>query len=249
MSSPPLISLQGVAVCYPRRRSWLRKTRDGFWALKDVTFELHHNEVLAVIGRNGAGKSTLLQVLGRILVPDRGKIRIADCRASLLSAQVGFVSQLSGRDNATLSGMLLGLSRREIRARMEDIIAFAELEDFIDEPIATYSTGMRARLGFAVALQLDADVYLIDEALGVGDAEFRLKSTAALREKIARGKAAVVVSHDPDVLRELCSRAVWLESGISRRVGAAAEVLDEYLEVHAPAAAVPRRAAGEVRPG
>jgi lipopolysaccharide transport system ATP-binding protein len=149
-------------------------------------------------------------------------------RASLLSLQVGFIPYLSGRDNVVLSGILLGLTRRQVLARMDDIIGFAELGDFIDEPMRSYSSGMKARLGFAVAFQADPDVLLIDEVLGVGDAAFRAKSAAVMREKINSDKTVVMVTHSEETVLELCDRVVWIDHGVTRRVGPTREVMDEY---------------------
>lgn len=157
-----------------------------FWALKDISFDIFHGETLGVIGRNGVGKSTLLCLIAGIIDPDMGTVfRAENCHASLLSLQVGFVPQLTGRENAVLSGILLGMHRETIESRMEEIIAFSELDEFIDQPIYTYSTGMRARLGFSVAFQTDPDILLVDEVLGVGDADFREKILARHAPKIS----------------------------------------------------------------
>lgn len=199
-----------------------------FWALNDVSFDLNHGETIGIIGQNGAGKSTLLRVLAGILAPDRGSVRSYAGSASLLSLQVGFVPYLSGRENAILSGILLGMTRREVLASMDDIIAFSELGDFIDEPVRSYSSGMRARLGFAVAFQADPDVLLIDEVLGVGDAAFKAKSAAVMREKIESDKTVVLVSHSEETVLDFCDRVVWIEHGVTRAVGSAEEVAQLY---------------------
>jgi len=221
-----LISLRHVGVQY-RLRGGLRK-RKQFWALKDVSLDLYHAESLGVIGRNGCGKTTLLKVLAGITQPDVGSVTHNGCRAALLALQAGFVPYLTGRENATLSGLMLGFSRRDMENRMDAIADFAELGEFFDEPIFEYSAGMKARLGFSVACQLDPDVLLIDEVLGVGDAEFRRKSTAVLRDKIKLDKTVVIVSHDPGTIRRLCDRAVWIENGRTRCEGTAEEVLLQY---------------------
>jgi lipopolysaccharide transport system ATP-binding protein len=200
-----------------------------YWALKDVSFDLYHGETLAVIGRNGAGKSTLLRVLAGIISPDRGQVQGNGCSISLLSLRVGFIPHLTGRENAVLSGMLMGLRRREVEKRMDAIVEFSELGSFIDQPVRTYSAGMNARLGFSVAFQSDSDILLIDEVLGVGDVEFRKKSTAALREKIKSDKTVVLVSHTPQTVKELCDRAVWIDGGVTRVEGSRDEVLQQYL--------------------
>ncbi|MGH8507223.1 MAG: ABC transporter ATP-binding protein [Gammaproteobacteria bacterium] len=220
-----LISLRHVGVQYRLRRGLKRKQ---FWALKDVSFDLYHAETLGVIGRNGCGKTTLLKVLAGITQPDVGSVIHNGCRAALLALHAGFVPYLTGRENATLGGLMLGFSRRDVQNQMDAIADFAELGEFFDEPMFKYSAGMKARLGFSVAFQLDPDVLLIDEILGVGDAEFRQKSAAVLTEKIKSDKTVVVVSHDPGTIRSLCDRVVWIENGRTRCEGTAEEVLLQY---------------------
>jgi lipopolysaccharide transport system ATP-binding protein len=221
------MSLRNVAVSYRRRAGMLRWNK--YWALKDVSFDIYHGETLAVIGRNGAGKSTLLRVLAGIISPDRGRVQNNGCSISMLSLRVGFIPHLTGRENAVLSGMLMGLRRREVEKRMDAIVEFSELGSFIDEPVRTYSAGMNARLGFSVAFQSDPDILLIDEVLGVGDVEFRKKSTDALREKIKSDKTVVLVSHTPQTVKELCNRAVWIDGGVTKAEGGTDEVLEQYL--------------------
>lgn len=226
MSKQLALSLNNVGTFYWRQAGYLRKER--FWALKNVSFDLHHGESLGVIGRNGAGKSTLLQVLAGILRPDRGKMINHGVQAALLSLQIGFVPYLTGRQNALLSGMLIGLHRKNVIEKMEDIQNFSELGEFFDQPISTYSSGMKARLGFSVAFQLDPDVLLIDEVLGVGDSDFQRKSSAIMHEKIRSDKTIVLVSHSVETIRKLCDRAVWIEDGISRAYGDTFDVLSVY---------------------
>ncbi len=226
MSGSIALTLKNVGAFYWRRTGYLHKER--FWALRDVSFDLHHGESLGVIGRNGAGKSTLLQLLAGILRPDQGTLIYHGVRATLLSLQIGFVPYLSGRQNAILSGMLLGLAKQEVEEKMADIRAFSELGDFFDQPINAYSSGMKARLGFSVAFQLNPDVLLIDEVLGVGDAEFKAKSSQIMREKIRSDKTIVLVSHSPGTIRQLCDRAVWIDNGATRAEGETTEVLDRY---------------------
>lgn len=204
--------------------------RDRFWALRDVSFEVYRGETLGVIGRNGAGKSSLLKVMAGILRPERGTVFSDGCRPSLLSLQAGFIRHLSGRENAVLGGLFLGLGKRQAEAHLPEIIAFSELEESIDLPVSSYSTGMKARLGFAVALYADPDIMLLDEVLGVGDADFKVKSTAAMKAKIASDKTVVLVSHQSQVLRELCDRLVLLEAGRSIMEGKTEEVLAVYLK-------------------
>jgi lipopolysaccharide transport system ATP-binding protein len=226
MSKNSVIHLNNVGVRYKRRTGFMRSA--DFWALHDVSFDLYQGETLGVIGHNGAGKSTLLRLLARILDPDKGTVTSKVDRISLLSLQVGFVPNLSGRQNAILAGILLGMSHRQMLEKMGSIVAFSELEEFIDEPVRTYSSGMRARLGFAVAFQADPDVILIDEVLGVGDVSFKEKSTNAMREKIASDKTVVIVTHSPEAVLELCDRVVWVDHGVTRAEGEPARIVDEY---------------------
>lgn len=223
----PALTLKNVGAFYWRQAGYLRKER--FWALRDVSFDLYHGESLGVIGRNGAGKSTLLQLLAGILRPDQGSlINHHGVRATLLSLQVGFVPYLSGRQNAILSGMLLGLLRSEVEKKMDEIQNFSELGEFFDQPINTYSSGMKARLGFSVAFQLDPDILLLDEVLGVGDAEFKAKSSQIMREKIRSEKTIVLVSHSPGTIRQLCDRVVWIDNGVTQAEGDTVTVLERY---------------------
>jgi lipopolysaccharide transport system ATP-binding protein len=213
-------------VSYQRCVGLLR--RCPFWALKDVSFDLYHGETLGILGRNGAGKSTLLKLLAGIIDSEKGVVESDGSRTSLLSLQVGFVPHLTGRQNAVLSGILLGLKRAEVEARMDGIVEFAELAEFIDQPLYSYSSGMRARLGFSVAFQADPDILLIDEVLGVGDLEFQQKSTQVMKDRIRSNKTVVLVSHNLNVLRELCDRLVWIEDGETRGEGEIESVLSSY---------------------
>jgi lipopolysaccharide transport system ATP-binding protein len=222
----PIMELRNVGTYYWRRQGYLRQER--YWAVRDVSFRLYRGETLGVIGRNGAGKSTLLKLLAGIVRPNRGELINHGCQATLLSLQVGFLPGLSGRQNAILSGMLLGLHKRQVEQQLEAIKDFSELGEFFEQPVQTYSSGMGARLGFSVAFLLDPDVLLIDEVLGVGDANFRAKSTAAMQEKIRSNKTIVLVSHSDPTIRQLCDRAVWIEDGVSLAEGATDEVLRDY---------------------
>lgn len=230
MSAKPsgahVISMRGVGVYYWIKKSYFR--REPFWALEDVSLELFRGESLGVIGRNGAGKTTLLQVLAGIISPDRGELENRGVRAAMLSLQIGFLNQLNGRENAILSGLMLGLTKRAVEEKLDKIQSFSELGVFFERPIGTYSSGMKARLGLSVALQLDPDVLLIDEVLGVGDAEFRVKSEAAMIERIRSDRTIVMVSHNPATIRQLCDRAVWIEGGKSLVEGPTEIVLQEY---------------------
>jgi len=225
----PLLRVRDVALRYIVRGRIFTRGRSDRWALRGLSFDLHAGETLGVIGRNGAGKTTLLRLLAGILGPDRGVVeRAPGVRASLLSLQVGFLPQLTGRENAILSGMLLGLRRAEVDERLASIVSFAELADVIDDPISSWSDGMRARLGFAVAYHADPDLLLLDEALGTGDADFHEKSAAAMRERIRSDRTCVLVSHDAASITELCDRCIWIEHGKLAAAGATEEVLAAY---------------------
>jgi len=207
-----LVELENVGVAFSAQR---RLAGGRFWALEDVSLTLRRGERLGVIGRNGAGKSTLLRAIAGILVPDRGTIRRAPVSCQLLSLSLGFVPHLSGRDNAVLSGLMLGLRRRDIIARLPAIREFSELGDFFEQPIAAYSAGMVMRLSFSVAIQVEPDVLLIDEVLAVGDTEFQQKSGAAMHARMGEGHTVVLVSHDEQQISALCDRVLWIEHGRS----------------------------------
>lgn len=223
--SDALITLENVGVAF---NAQLRVGAPKFWALEDVSFSLQRGQRLGVIGRNGAGKSTLLRTLAGIIEPDRGRITRTTALCQLLSLSVGFMHHLSGRDNAILSGMMLGLRRRDIGARLTRIREFSELGEFFDQPISSYSTGMLMRLGFSIAMQVEPEVLLIDEVLAVGDTEFQEKSGAALRERIHGGTTVVFVSHGDAQIKQVCDRAVWIEHGRSVMEGAVDDVLAAY---------------------
>ncbi|HAI70597.1 MAG TPA: ABC transporter [Gammaproteobacteria bacterium] len=221
----PVFSLRHVGIFYKRNRGVFGEP---FWAIKDVSFDLYQGETLGIIGRNGVGKSTLLRLMAGIIKPSIGEFVNHGYQASLLALHLGFIHYLTGRENALLSGMFMGLRKKEVHAKMEAIIEFAELGDFIDQPLATYSSGMVARLAFSVAFQADPDILLIDEVLGVGDAEFSQKSATAMQEKIRSNKTIVLVSHNAAVIQQLCNRVVWIEDGVSKSEGETATVLTEY---------------------
>lgn len=223
--SDALLELEHVGVAF---NAQLRIGSPRFWALEDVSVTLRRGDRLGVIGRNGAGKSTLLRTLAGIIEPDRGTIRRAPVMCQLLSLALGFVPHLSGRDNAMLAGLMLGMRRREIVARLNAILEFSELGDFFLQPISSYSTGMLMRLGFSVAMQVEPDILLIDEILAVGDAEFQEKSGAALRARIHGGTTVVFVSHGDAQIRQVCDRALWIEHGRSVMQGGVDEVLAAY---------------------
>jgi ABC-type polysaccharide/polyol phosphate transport system ATPase subunit len=210
----------------------MRGTRaryDDFWAVKDVSFSVPEGSTFALIGENGSGKSTLLKCMARILVPDRGKITTRGKISALLELGAGFHPELTGRDNVYLNGSILGLSKKQIDKRFDEIVAFAGLEKFIDSAVKTYSSGMYVRLGFSVAINVDPDILLVDEVLAVGDAEFQNRCIEKVDELKASGKTIVIVTHALGSVRNLCDQGARLEHGELRRIGPMNEIIDEYL--------------------
>ncbi len=199
-----------------------------FWAVKDVSFEVGRGEIVGIIGRNGAGKSTLLQMICGTVTPSEGEVDVRGRVAALLELGAGFNPEFSGRDNVYVNGSILGLSRAEIDDRFEKIVDFAELHDFIDEPVKVYSSGMFLRLAFSVAVHVDPEILVVDEALSVGDLAFRNKCTDRIREMVARGVTVLFVTHDLGTLQLLCSKVIWLEKGGIKAAGDAVEVSQEY---------------------
>jgi len=231
-----LISLDAVGVDYKPSRSIFRHGT-AYTALHSVTFDILAGDSVGIIGRNGAGKSTLLKIISGIIDPDRGKLINHNASTSLLSLQTGFDPALPGLKNIYLSGLLLGFSKKNINAQLEQIIEFSELGNFINKPVQTYSAGMRARLGFSIAFQLKPDILLIDEVLGVGDYEFRQKSSRAMREKIKSDQTVILVSHDTHTVKNLCHKVVWIENGVVKAQGTPEQVLEnyeEYIAIHPP---------------
>jgi len=211
--------------------SFFRREDDAprhFWALRHVSFRLEHGESLAVIGPNGAGKSTLLLALSGILEPTEGEIRTEGRVSTLLTLGAGFEQELSGRDNIDLVAAFLGIDHREMTAITPSIIEFADIGPFIDAPVKTYSTGMKARLGFAIATAITPDILLLDEVLGTGDQTFRARSQARVRELIEKAKAIVLVTHDLTYVTEFCNRAILVERGQIIREGPPAEIVRLY---------------------
>ncbi len=199
-----------------------------FWALRDVDFSVEPGEMLGVIGKNGSGKSTLLRLLGGVMRPDEGSVEAADAVHGLLDLNAGMHHELTGRENAICTGVLAGLSRREITARMDEVIEFAELKDFIDEPLRSYSAGMKLRLGFAVAAQTRPRILLIDEVLAVGDVAFQAKCIERIHRFRAEGCAIVLISHDLAQVEATCDRALWLRNGAQVALGAAQSVVRQF---------------------
>jgi ABC-2 type transport system ATP-binding protein len=209
-----------------------------FWALRDVSFEVPQGATFALIGENGSGKSTLLKCMAHILRPEKGRIDTRGKISALLELGAGFHPELTGRENIFLNGSILGMSKKQLNQRFDEIVGFAGLEHFIDTPVKNYSSGMYVRLGFSVAINVDPEILLIDEVLAVGDAEFQRRCLEKFDDFQEAGKTIVIVSHALESVRNLCDTAAWLEHGLLRRIGTASEVIDEYLtESHTDRAA------------
>lgn len=200
-----------------------------FWALRDVSFDVSEGEVLGVIGRNGAGKSTLLKILSRITDPTEGYAELRGRAGSLLEVGTGFHQELTGRENIFLNGSILGMGRREIDEKLDEIVSFSEIERFIDTPVKHYSSGMRVRLAFAVAAHLEPEILIIDEVLAVGDLAFQRKCLGKMDEVAGEGRTVLFVSHSMGAVRQLCARAIWLDEGRIRSSGDVAGVVDAYV--------------------
>ena len=242
----PAIELIGVSKRYRRhtdrsatslktylvRDLWRRRAEpdEYTWALRDVTLAVNRGTTVAIVGRNGSGKSTLLLVVGGMLAPTTGTVRVAGRSAALIELAAGFHPELTGRENVLINGVLLGLSRAEIRRRFDDIVRFAELEAFIDQPVRTYSTGMYMRLGFSVAVHVDPDVLLFDEVLAVGDLSFVHKCLDRMNAFKKAGKTIVVVTHDLNTAAHWADQAVWMDRGRVRMTGEPPVVVDAYMK-------------------
>jgi ABC-type polysaccharide/polyol phosphate transport system ATPase subunit len=237
----PAIRFENVSKCFityhERPRSFqellVNLFRDGereeLWALRDVSFTVERGETLGLIGQNGSGKSTALKLISGILQPTSGRVEVAGRLSALIELGAGFHPDLTGRENIFLNGSLLGLTRKEMQARFDEIVEFSELGRFIDVPLKHYSSGMQMRLGFAIATCVDPDVLLVDEVLAVGDEGFQRKCLARINSFRGTDKAIVFVSHDLGAVRELCDRVIWLEDGRVMADGAAHEVVGRYL--------------------
>lgn len=213
---------------YAIRRLQGRVNHHEFWALRDVSVSIYPGETFGVIGRNGAGKSTMLKVISRILRPKEGRVRVRGRVAPMLELGAGFHPELTGRENIFLNAALLGHSKREVADRLEAITAFADIGEFVEAPLRTYSTGMVARLGFAVATAWEPDILILDEVLSVGDEPFQLKCKAKMASFREHGTCAVMVSHNAATVRSMCERAMWLDHGVARAVGPADQVSEMY---------------------
>jgi ABC-type polysaccharide/polyol phosphate transport system ATPase subunit len=205
-----------------------RQPREMFWALKDVSLQVPHGEVLGLIGRNGAGKTTLLKILSRITRPTAGYAEIYGRVGSLLEVGTGFHPELTGRENLYLSGAILGMARREINKKFDEIVAFSELEKFLDMPVKHYSSGMYIRLAFAVAAHLEPEILLVDEVLAVGDIKFQKKCLGKMGDVARAGRTVVLVSHQMNQIRRLCQRVVWMDDAKIRQDGSVHDVANAY---------------------
>ena len=257
-SDEPLIVLDDVAVRYrvPKERipsfkeyviRWVKGevSYQDFWALQNINLKVRRGEVLGIVGPNGAGKSTLLKVVARVLRPTKGRVQINGMVAPLLELGAGFDYELTGRENIYLNGAILGYSKSNIESRFDRIVEFAGLGDFIDAPLRTYSTGMVARLGFAVATDVRPEILIVDEILGVGDAEFQTKSFERIQRFQAEGTTILLVSHSLGKVEEMCSRAIWLDHGVEMSAGPTKTVVNQYMRKVLGVEA--ERLAGEIR--
>jgi ABC-2 type transport system ATP-binding protein len=199
-----------------------------FWALKNVSLDVYEGEVVGLIGANGAGKSTLLKVISRVLNPTRGRVVIGGRVSPMLELGAGFDPELTGRENVLLNGVILGYSRHEMEGLFEPIVEFAGLGDFIESPLRTYSSGMVARLGFAIATVEQPDILIVDEVLSVGDADFQAKSSERIAQFRNNGATVLMVSHNSAAIEKMCQRAVWLDHGEVKFIGPAAEAVNLY---------------------
>jgi ABC-type polysaccharide/polyol phosphate transport system ATPase subunit len=207
---------------------WNRNKADDFWALRGINLSIARGTTVGLIGRNGSGKSTLLKIISRILYPTSGQVKVNGRVSTLLELGAGFHPDYTGRENIFLNASILGFSRKDIREQLDDIIAFAELGDFIDNPVRNYSSGMYMRLGFSVAVHVQPDILLVDEVLAVGDLAFQDKCMQKIREMQQRGVTIIFVTHTPNQVVKLCNYAVWLDNGEVQMQGPAAGVASSY---------------------
>lgn len=227
-SEQVLIRAENVGVTYSMGAFWKKSY---YTPIENISFDIISGENLGIIGRNGAGKSTLLRLLAGIILPDEGRIiKGPEVSVSMLVANAGFDPFISGRDNIYLAGMIFGLSRKDIDQKLPRIIEFADIGDWIDKPLRTYSSGMMARVGFSLSLEMTPDVLLIDEAMGAGDENFRKKARTRLLAKIKSDQTTVIVSHDLDILADLCSRVIWIHDKHIRMDDDPKKVTEAYLK-------------------
>ena len=241
MSEEKKVAIEVKDVCINYRilnsvsvqKSFFRKKvrEEVFEAVKHVSFEVEEGGILGIIGKNGSGKSTLLRSIAGVFSPNSGSINLHEHSVSLMALGVGFKDNLTGRENIVLSGMLLGFTEKEIEAKVQDIIDFAEIGEFIDRPVRTYSSGMHSKLAFAITAMLETDIMLVDEVLSVGDERFKKKSLAKMKELINdKNRTVVIVSHSIPTLKELCDRVLWIHDGEMKEIGEPAVVLKHYID-------------------
>jgi len=224
-----VFDLKNVGVYY-RKAASLPWRSNKFWALHDVSFKVYRGQTLGIIGRNGAGKSTLLKILADIIRPDAGMVQRANVTITLQSLGIGFDQRLTGRQNICLSGLMLGMDKEHIAGRLDDIIGLADIDDFIDEPVKCYSSGMRARLGFSIAYFVDTDVILLDEALVPGDIAFKQRASELIKEKIKSNYTVIMATHSVNLVKELCDRVIQIEKGHSLPENDIEQSLTRYLD-------------------
>ena len=211
------------------KKSSTQKKKKGYTALNGITFSVEQGKIVGVIGKNGSGKSTLLRAIAGIFAPDEGTIETYGNSVSLLAIGIGFINNLSGRENRILSGLLMGFSKKEIEKKAEEIIEFSELGDFIDKPVQTYSSGMYSKLAFSITAIMESDIILIDEVLSVGDAGFKKKSYNKVKELISHDKRTVlIVSHNMNTIRKLCDKVLWLHNGEIMMYDSTEKVITQY---------------------
>ncbi len=215
---------------YAIRRIRREIVHEEFWALRDINLELKRGEVFGIVGRNGAGKSTLLKIIAKVLRPKHGRVWVKGTVAPLLEMGAGFHPELTGRENVFLYGALLGYSPEEMTEKFDRIVEFAELGEFIDSPLRTYSTGMVSRLGFSIATDIKPDILIVDEILGVGDEAFQRKSYERMMGFCQQGATVILVSHSSELMKSLCDRVLWLDRGETKMLGPADEVTTAYHE-------------------
>lgn len=230
-------------------RSGSKQDENTFWALNDVSFEIKQGEAVGIIGRNGAGKSTLLKILSRITKPTHGRVEMFGHVGSLLEVGTGFHTELSGRENIYLNGAILGMSRREIDRKFDEIVAFAETEKFLDTPVKHYSSGMYVRLAFAVAAHLEPDILIVDEVLAVGDTSFQKKSLGKMEDVTSQGRTVLFVSHSMPAVTRLCSSTILLDKGQVVQIGASQDVVSSYLNFGVGSMSAREWKDAEQRPG
>jgi lipopolysaccharide transport system ATP-binding protein len=208
---------------------YIKQKPEVFWALKDIDLTIQKGDCIGIIGKNGAGKSTLLSLLLGVAGPTKGRVKTSGKITPLLELGAGFHPDMTGRENIIMNGILLGLTRKEVSLKMDDIIRFSEIAEFIDMPVRIYSSGMYLRLAFSVAVHTEPEILLIDEILSVGDEFFQLKSENAIRDLLSKGVTAVFVSHSMASIEKICSRAIWLDHGEIKADGEAGKVVEQYL--------------------